>query len=289
MSKGTERYKYVDDTLARTSDVLTRPEFAEAIGARTTSQSLRSLNQLFVPNIASIKGQHVYLQTPFAYQGRTDAIPVMAAYPGEKLVPDAHMSRQTLYQMYRTAQLLTAHTGDSVGSEAVVERIDKLVVTRRRRARYIARRAEFAAVMTTHHTQSYGAETFFIMHRPFLLLVMGGLDKGYTQTGPSTVIHELSHIRDTLRNCVLRIRRNDDLRMSDLRSELKAHQLSWRAERALVLHDLVEAADDDDTHDPATLSESGQFEQIRAEHANPHDPYRPLGSIRDALAEACLF
>jgi hypothetical protein len=88
MRTSTERYKYVDDTLTRAHEVLRRPEIVDAIGSRSAAQSLGSLEQLFVPNVAAIRGQFVYLQTPDAYQGHPSAMPVMAGYPGERLVGD---------------------------------------------------------------------------------------------------------------------------------------------------------------------------------------------------------
>ena len=289
MRTSTERYKYVDDTLTRAHEVLRRPEIVDAIGSRSAAQSLGSLEQLFVPNVAAIRGQFVYLQTPDAYQGHPSAMPVMAGYPGERLVGDASMSRQTDAQQRRAITLLTRYLHDPQKAEASIAHLDERLKTRRRQQDYLVRYVAFAEILAEYSTLHHSTGDYALMHRPFFALTMGALSEGRTQTGPATTLHELVHLRHHIAGSALALRRPGAMKDHTLRSELKAHRLSLAVEQALMVNGLVQAADDADNHDAQCVSQAQEFESIRARHANPHDPYRPLRAIKDDLASAHLY
>jgi hypothetical protein len=289
MKDTTERYKYVDDTLARAYEVLEYPVIAKAIGGRAVTQSQASLKQLFVPNVVGTRGRFVYLQTPDAYKDHPSAIAVMAGYPGERLVGDASMSRQTDAQQQRAITLLTCYLDDPQKAETSIARLDERLKTRRRQQDYLVRYAVFAAILAEYRTLHHRTGNYALMHRPFFALTMGALSEGRTQTGPATTLHELVHLRDYIAGSVIALRRPGAMKDHTLRSELKAHRLGSAVEQILVAEGLVQAADDADNHDAQCVSQAQEFEGIRARYANPHDPYRPLKSIRDDLANARLY
>ena len=282
------RHHYLENTLARTLEWLADDGVRQILGA-TALETVESLiTRLYVPNITKVGNWYVTLETPLAYRDDT-SLPVMAGFPGDRLVPDGPMRRQTALQRNRSIARLSEVYEDPAWAAHIVEGRD-----RRLRSQ--------GNSMRTYHVSRYDADAStgvstvrvgpkrdrqVLMGRPLVTFTMGDIDEGYTVAAPPTLIHELLHADDHLQLGCLAVAGIHDYILA---TEFRAHHYGSRIERYGVDNDLVRPDEWNDYNrisDRPTFSE--RFEAIRVAHASSDDPFAANDAANRALVAADML
>lgn len=282
------RHHYLEETLDRTLEWLADDGVKQILGA-TALQTVESLlARLYVPNITKVGNWYVTLETPLAYRDGT-SLPIMAGFPGDRLVPDGPMRRQTALQWNRSVARLSEVYDDPAWATHIVEGRDQRLKTQgnSRRTYHVSRYDTDASTGVSTVRVGPKRDRQVLMGRPLVAFTMGDMDEGYTVAAPPTLIHELLHADDHLQLGCLAVAGIHDYILA---TEFRAHHYGSRIERYGVDHGLARPDEWNDYNripDIPTFSE--RFEAIRAAHATSDDAFAPNDAARAALNAADML
>lgn len=282
------RHRYIDESLARASELLQDPEVRRILGAEALASIELSMSRLYVPNLGRVGHWYVTLETPTAYIDDT-SLPVMAGFPGDRFIPDGPMMRQTAFQRERSLARLGELYGDSARAKRVVEGRDARLLRQSDKTKvfHVSRYdADASTHMAPGRVGPRGWEHMTI-GRPFTLFTMGDMDEGYTVASPVATIHELLHTDDFIGWGCIAV---SALHAHKLSSELRAFHYGSRIERHAIDAGLVRADEwGDYNRVPGMPTYSERFEAVRASHATLDQPFAVTDTIEQALASEGMW
>lgn len=288
-SESKARHAFIDASLENTLEQLSKPAVIEAIFPSVASLHCAIIsNILYVPDV-----RHSELKLPSKLDNK---VPVLAIQPGESIKVDPRVRLQTHIQSEETIKRLkqwSRSEGEAlkfarnIGANGVAAQMP-FIIEGSSNVKATVTSTLLAASLESHRLGKNNTRHF--LGRPVMMLMYDPVEPRMT---PSTIDHEIEHVRQQIFQPVRRYDTPEDIKTGRLRDELGAY-----ASQSWFIHGLAasgyeplpnEALDYTVNSEGQVLSTAAAINNRRQEtNAGRKDDFFPNGTLRKALEEIGL-
>lgn len=280
-----QRARHIEKAIAITTDVLqTNTDARRVLTPELAASHIATLGRMFIPNV-----RHGRLDMP-KNQVDTDNIPVVALTVGETLIAGRGLamtpSQQRFFQQQAQDWYPIDQSGIVLNNTTVA--INRLISDRVTEPLYSPTEKTYGFVTSSTITYDFGDGAFSnlgdstirsINGQPVVGLVMHPEDPFEMFRSPSVLVHDLQHYFQYTAQPICPSTNTPEYTDLVVRRELEAYHVGGNLEIALYHSDDRRYAGNNN------LLSNWDVEAIRHAHADPNDPFAPLGIIRRLVLE----
>jgi len=273
-----ERHQYVEATLQRTKEWLDDKSVTTILGDERVNSAQWYLDNYYVPNTVSEGSSYIRLKTPREYRN-SEAIPILAGFPGDRFIPDGRMVQQSPTRQERAVEALTVFYDDDMRARRRIGTLAAQYSEQNPDIFFVSRYDIVASVVVHRRATRHLGQVAYIMNQPILLFMIPLPEEGKNLTSPTATFHEFVHLDDHLEMPVIPQKDYADFM---LETELRAHHINALLEEYGIQGLMKE--DEYVAHDYSYgMSIARLFEKTRKKHADANNPFAPTPEVSEEL------